>query len=185
MDICSQSFCVPKNVVERCDLYRIIVMAWCSPSNMPLQARLSQNRNMKDMFLEVSDEIPEGFVAAHFEFFPDVFEKVNVACLCYYIGEDIFCCLSDGGVVITRDRDQWVIRVLEFDEELHPPLETLGGGQQTNRKIVRAVVHTIEKRYFVFMPLYFHKLSINDQGATEPFSVAVIMGDLVVVRKPL
>jgi len=94
-----------------------------APTNTCFETIFSKHRNTKDMSFDVFEEIHVVLASANTKLFSNVFKEMHMADLNNDIRKDILCCLFDSRIVITGDRDERVIHVLEFCEELPPSFE--------------------------------------------------------------
>ena len=69
--------------------------------------------------------------------------------------------------------------------ELHPCLKAFGAGEDTARKIVRGVVHAIQKGNLFIVAFHLHMLSVRHQRAAEAFAIAIPSSEFIVVWKTL
>ena len=181
----SEFFRMGEDLIHHSNLNVVILVLRRTPADTGFQFVFAKHRDTKDVCLDVFEETDIILTGAHSELFSDVFEKVYMANLYDDVWKNILCCLCNCRVIITRNRDKRVVHVLEFREELLPSFEALGGCEDATRKIMGGVVHTVQERNLLFVTLYFHVFSINNQSATEAFTIAIVVGDLVVVWKRL
>lgn len=135
------------------------------------------------MLLEVSEETPIGFLAPDPKRSADVLQKVHMAYLGDTTGVDILRSHANSIVLVTGDAAEWIVRVLEFREELHHCLEILRGSEQADGNVMRDVIHAVDEGNLLVVAFHRHILSIDNQRATESLPVAVPGRDVIVVRK--
>ena len=184
-DVRGQQIAVIKNMIERCDLHRIIVVARSAPSDVPFQIRLAEERESKDLLLKIIHESSVGLFASDLEGSSDVFKKVHMAQLNDALWVHIFCCHADGFIVITDEGEQFIARVFEFHEELHECMVVLRECEHADRNIVCKVINAVEEGNLPIETFHRHKFSIHNKETTETFGIAVRERNLVVVRKML
>lgn len=123
--IACEQIAVVENMLERCDLHRVIVVPWRSPADVAFEVRLSQVREIEDLLFQIFDECSVGFLATHFQSPPDILEEVHMAELHDDTGVDCSRRHADGFVVIADQGKQFVAGVLELREELQQRLVVL------------------------------------------------------------
>jgi hypothetical protein len=174
-----------EDMIHDSDLDVIVLVLWRAPPDTGFETILSEHGNTKNVCLNIFEEAHVIFACSDFELLADVFEEMDMADLDNDIGEDILCSLLDSWIVITGNRDEWIVHVLQLRKELHPCFEALRAREDATREIVRCVIHAIEEGNLLLVALHLHIFSINNQGTTEAFAVAIVMRDLVVVGKVL
>lgn len=170
-----------KDMLESGDLERIILMLWRPPPDVALKIVLPKDRNPEDMLFDITEEALVVLVTPDPEIVPDVLEEMDMAELREDIGEDVFRSHFDGFIVVTGDRDERVIRILEFREVLHPCLEALGGCKEADRNVMGSVIDAVEQGDFLLVAFHRHILPIHDDLPAEAPPIAVIVCDVVVM----
>ena len=102
-DVASEEIGVLEDVFERCDLHRIIVMAWGSPANVTFEICLSQVRKIEDLLFQIFDESSVGFLAAHFQGSSNVLQKMDMTELHDDTGVNCSCRHANGFIVVTDE----------------------------------------------------------------------------------
>lgn len=181
--VSGQKIAVLKDMLERCNLQSIIVVAWRSPANVTLKVRLTEEGKIKDLLFEISHKSSVRLFAADFEGSSDVLKEMHMTELDDATGVHISSRHADGFIVIADESKQFISGVLELREELHECLVVLRECEHANRNIVREVIDAVDERDLAIVSFHRHKLSIHDEEAAETFWIAVGEGDLIVVRK--
>lgn len=170
-----------ENVIERGNFDRVIVVPRRTPSDVALKTLFPKNGDTKNMFFDIPKEVLIIFVGPDTKILPDVLEKMDMAELGEYIRKNVSGRHADCLVIIAGDGDERVIRILEFCEELHPCFVTLGERKEAGGDIVGSVIDTVKQWNLLLISLHFHVLAINDEFSAKPFSIAVIVRDIVVM----
>lgn len=181
----SEKITVLEDVLERCDLHRIIIMARSTPTNVTLKVCLTKEGKIEDLFFEIGHESSVGLFAADFKCSSDVLKEMHMAELDDATWVHIFGCHADGFIVIADENLKLIAGVLELREELHECLIVLAESEHANRNVVRQVIDAVDERNLPIVAFHSYKLSIDDEKAAEAFGVAVRECDLIVVRKML
>lgn len=174
---------VLEDMIERCNLERIIIVPWCSPTDVTFEIRLSQIRKIKDLLFQIFHECPVGFLTSYLQCFPDAFQEMHMTELDHDIGVDGSCRHANGFVVITDEGLEFVAGVLELCEELQQCLVILAGCQHADRNVMREIINAVDERDFLIVAFHCDKLSIDHKEAAEAFRIAVGERDLIVVWK--
>ncbi len=182
-DIAREQIAVVENMLERCDLERIIVVTRCSPANMPFEIVLPQTGKGEDLLFQIFDETPVRFLASHLQGLSNVLQKMDMAELDDDTRIDSNCCHANGFVVVADQCLQVIAGVLQLREVLEHRLIVLGRGKQADRNIVRQVIDAVDERNLSIIAFHCHELPVDNQEAAETFGIAVGEGDLVVVWK--
>ncbi len=180
-DVGGELLTVLEDVLHRLDLHGIVVVAGGSPADSSFQSFLSEKRNSEDVLLEVSEETPIGFLAAHLQGSADVLEEVHMADLHDATGEDVLRGHADGLVLVAGDTPERIVYVLQLREELHHDLEVLGGCEEADGNVMCDVIHPVDEGNLLVVPLHGHILPVDDQRASKALPVAVPSGDVIVV----
>jgi len=184
-DVTREQIAVVEDVLERCDLQGIIIVARSAPADMAFQIRLAEVRKIEDLFLEIREEVPVGLLASHFERSSDVLEEMDMAELDDCVGVDLFRCHADGFVVVADKSLQVVAGVLQFGEELYEGLIILAWSEHANGNVMRQVIDAVDEGNLPIVAFDRHVLSIHHEEAAEALRIAIAKRDLVVVREML
>lgn len=104
-DVSGQKIAVLEDMLQRCDLHRVIVVAWCSPANVTLEIRLPEEGKIEDLLFEIVHESPVGLFSADFECPSDILEEMHMAELDDATWVHISGCNADGFVVIADESE--------------------------------------------------------------------------------
>lgn len=184
-DVAGQEVAVVKDVVERRDLQRVIVIPWSSPANVALEVRLPEVWKIEDLFLKISEEVPVGLFASHFERSSDVLKEVDMTELDDDTWVHLFRGETDGFVVVADECLQLIAGVLELREVLQHHLEVLRWGKQAHGNVVGQVIDAVDERNLLLVAFDCDVFSIDHQKPAEAFWIAVAERDLVVVRESI
>jgi len=77
------------------------------------------------VLLDVVEEGDVVLVGSYSQLLPDVFQEVDMTDLHDDTRKDVLCRLFDCGIVIAGERDERVVHVFQFREELLPGFEAL------------------------------------------------------------
>ena len=183
--VAREEIAIVEDVVQCGNFQRIIVVAWCSPTNVPLQVCLAEIRKFEDLFFEIFHKFSVGFLTSHFQGFADVLEEMDVAELDDDSRVHLSCCHADGFIVITDDGKQFVACVLELHEELLHRQKVLGWSEHAYRDVVRQVINPEDEGNLPVVALHGHVLPIDDKEAAESLGIAVRERDVVVMRQSI
>ena len=183
-DVGGELLAAPENVLHRCNLHGIVLMAGRTPADACLQTFLAQDGDVEDVFLDICKESSVRFLAPRLERPPDVLEEMDVADLGDTAGKDVQGCHADGIVLIAGDAAKHISGVLELREELEHGLEVLTEREKTDGNIMRFVVNAVDQGDLLRVTLHRHVLPVDHQRTSEALGIAVPFGDLVVVREP-
>lgn len=182
-DVAREQVAVLEDMLERCDLEGIIVVAGSSPADVPLQIRLTQVGQIENLLLKILQERPVRFLTAYLERSAEVFEEMNMA----ELGDDTGIYLlrrhADGCIVVADERLQIVACVFELREVPEHCLEVFRRCKDANGNVMREVVDAVDERNLLIVTFHLHIFPVHDEEAAEAFGIAVREGDLIVMGK--
>ena len=174
-----------EDVLHDGDLHGIVLVTGRAPANSGFQSFPSEDGNAEDMLLEISEEIPVGFLAAYPERPANVLEEMDMADLGDDAREDVLCSHTNRIVLVAGNTAQRVVHVLELREELDHCLMALRGGEEADGNVVRDVIHPVDEGNLLVRALHRDVFPIDEQRASKALPVAVPGGDVIVVGKNL
>lgn len=118
-DMSGQKITVFEDMIECCDLQRIIVMTRSTPANVTLKVGLAEKWKIEDLLFKIFHKRPVGLFAANFKSSSDVLEEMHMAELDDASWVHISSRHADRFVVVADENEKLITGVLQFCEELH------------------------------------------------------------------
>lgn len=124
-DVSCKQIAVVKNMLERLDFKRIIVVTWRPPADVTFKIVLSQIGKIEDLCFEIIKKRSVGFLASCFERLSNVLQEMNMAELDNDSGIHLSGSQTNGFIVVADQGQKFVTCIFEFYEELKQCLVVL------------------------------------------------------------